>query len=466
MSKIQNVYFNPIFQSANETRCRYRAMRGSAGSGKSTDVAQDYIMKLMNPIYTGANLLVIRKIDESNRQSTYAELKAAIRKICGKQWRWHWTVSKSPLEITCKTTGNKIIFRGMKDDAQREKIKSISFDEGKLVWIWVEEATELTEADVDILDDRLRGQLWNHNLYYQMTFTFNPVSASHWIKAKYFDIQHPDIFTHKSTYLDNLFIDEAYHRRMMLRKIQDPDGYKVYGEGEWGILGGVFFSQWKEKLHVVKPFKIPSGWIRFRSMDWGSYHPYSVGWYAVDFDGNLWKYRELYGYGGKANVGTKETAAQVAKKIADLEKHEDISYGVLDNACWNSTGTEGPTIAEEMNKILLANKRTMFIPSEKGREQGAEQVKLRLVGHENKDGVQIPAVRFFDTCFHTIRTIPMLTHDKHQPEKVDTNGEDHAYDELVYACLSRPWKPEPPKSDSYSRRDAYDDEQEPSAWAS
>ncbi len=107
----------------------------------------------------------------------------------------------------------------MKDDGQREKVKSITFDRGKLTWIWIEEATELYEADVDILDDRLRGNLdFNLSLYYQMTFTFNPVSATHWIKAKYFDVTHPDIFTHQSTYLQNRFIDEAYHRRMMMRK--------------------------------------------------------------------------------------------------------------------------------------------------------------------------------------------------------------------------------------------------------
>ena len=70
-----------------------------------------------------------------------------------------------------------------------------------------EEATELSEADIDILDDRLRGQLSNPNLFYQMTFTFNPVSSRHWIKGKYFDVVHEDIFTHQSTYLENRFID-------------------------------------------------------------------------------------------------------------------------------------------------------------------------------------------------------------------------------------------------------------------
>lgn len=462
-----DVCFNPVFESANETRCRYRVMKGSAGSGKSVNIAQDYILKLMDKAYTGANLLVVRKIGDWNRQSTYAELVSAIWRICGPYADQHWEVKQSPLSLRCRTTQNEILFRGMKDDRQREGVKSVTFKRGKLTWIWVEEATEMDETDIDILDDRLRGELLNPNLYYQMTLSFNPVSATHWIKAKYFDCQMPSIFTHHSTYKDNLFIDPAYDIRMQMRKEQDPEGYRVYGLGEWGLLGGQFFSNWREALHVVKPFPIPDGWMRFRSMDWGSYHPYAVGWYAVDFDGNLWKYRELYGYGGKANVGTKETAEQVAQKIADAEKHErgKISYGVLDNACWANSGTTGPTIAEAINNVLYANKSTMFGECSKGREQMAEQVKIRLEGYKDASGQQIPALRIFSTCFHTIRTLPNLTHDKHQPEKVDTNGEDHIFDELGYSCLSRPYTPENPADKAYKPRDKYKHEEAPSSWA-
>src|SRR5690606_19748562 len=229
MATTVKVPFNPIFKEANLTRKRYRVLKGSAGSGKSVNVAQDYIIKLSDPRFKGANLLVIRKADVTNRHSTYAELTGAIYRIFGSKWDRYWTIKQTPMELHCKITGNGIIFRGMKDEKEREKVKSINFPNGKLTWIWCEEATELLEADVDILDDRLRGQLPNPNLYYQITFTFNPVSASHWIKRKYFDVEHPDVFTHHSTYLQNRFIDEAYHRRMMRRKVEDPEGYRVYG---------------------------------------------------------------------------------------------------------------------------------------------------------------------------------------------------------------------------------------------
>lgn len=462
VEKEKKIAFNKIFKDFNATRCRYRLAKGSAGSGKSVNIAQDFILKLSDTKYTGANLLVVRKIEESNRDSTFAELTAAIYRIFGAGSP-AWIIRRNPIELECTLTGARIIFRGMKDDAQREKIKSITFPRGSLTWVWIEEATELEEEDVDILDDRLRGTLPSENLYYQITFSFNPIYASHWIKAKYFDIKSPDIFTHHSTYRDNRFIDEAYYRRMELRKQQDPNGYRVYGLGEWGLVGGQFFSQWKKDLHVVKPFEIPQGWTRFRSMDWGSARPYAVLWGAMDYDGTLWIYRELYGYGGKANVGTKESAAQVAEKIALLEGTEEMDGSFLDSACWIVTNPGTPSIAEEINKVLQKRKRRLFIPSTKGRLQQAEQVKLRLIGHTDSEGKQIPALRFFDTCFHSIRTIPILTHSKTRPEDVDTTEEDHAYDALGYLCLGRPYAPIKPKKKKYV--DRYRKERVESVWA-
>ena len=191
--------------------------------------------------YKGANLLVVRQTETSHKDSTFAELLSAINKM-GLSRFWSYTLT--PLTLTCKVTGNMIIFRGFSDQRARERVKSITFPQGKLCWIWAEEATELQESDCDILDDRLRGQLDNPNLYYQMTFSFNPVSASHWIKHKYWDYESDDIFKCHSTYLDNRFLDKSYHKRMMMRKEQDPEGYQVYGLGEWGELGGLILTNY------------------------------------------------------------------------------------------------------------------------------------------------------------------------------------------------------------------------------
>lgn len=154
-----NVGFNRNFKEFNECKKRYRLAKGSAGSGKSVNIAQNFIIKLGDPKYKGANLLCVRKVDTTNKDSTYAELKSAIYKIYGDKAGLFWQIRSNPMELISKVTGNKVIFRGMKDDGQREKVKSITFDVGKLTWIWIEEATELYEADVDILDDRLRGDL-------------------------------------------------------------------------------------------------------------------------------------------------------------------------------------------------------------------------------------------------------------------------------------------------------------------
>ena len=131
------VFLNPIFRPVNESLVRYVLLKGSAGSGKSVKIATVLILRLSDIRFKGANLLCVRKIDESNRDSTFAELKAAIRRVFGPAWQLYWTIRESPLRLTCKITGNSIIFRGMRDDTQREKVKSITADEGKITWIWV-----------------------------------------------------------------------------------------------------------------------------------------------------------------------------------------------------------------------------------------------------------------------------------------------------------------------------------------
>ena len=140
--------FNPVFRPVNEWRGRYRILKGSAGSGKSVNIAQDYIAKLSDPAYQGANLVVVRKIEETNRDSTFAELQAAIYRMFGPYADRFWKVNLNPLALECKITGNRIIFRGVKDQRQREKIKSITFKNGKLVWIWsIWSATNTTQKE-------------------------------------------------------------------------------------------------------------------------------------------------------------------------------------------------------------------------------------------------------------------------------------------------------------------------------
>lgn len=235
---------NPCFREANRSRKRYIIMKGSAGSGKSVDTAQNYILRLMQD--RGRNLVAMRKSDITNRDSTFAELTGAVYRMFGKRAERYWKIRLSPLQLTCRHNGNQIIFRGMNDERQREKLKSITFQRGKLTDVWLEEATEFTQEDVEIIDDRLRGEL-PEGQFYQIRMTFNPVNKSHWIKKVFFDFPDSNVLTHHSTYLDNRFIDAAYHARMKRRKETDPEGYQIYGLGEWGEIGGLILHNWKIK---------------------------------------------------------------------------------------------------------------------------------------------------------------------------------------------------------------------------
>ena len=342
------VHFNKIFKEFNLCKKRYRLAKGSAGSGKSFNIAQDLIMKLGDPKYKGANLLCVRKVDASNKDSTYAELLGAISRIYGDKWEKYWKYKSTPLEITSLVTGNKVIFRGMKDMRDRERVKSISFQHGKLCWIWIEEATEMAESDVDILDDRLRGALsFNPNLFYQMTFSFNPVSAMHWIKAKYFDIDNDQVFTHQSTYLDNRFIDESYHRRMLMRKERDPEGYRIYGLGEWGETGGLIL-----KNYIVEDFdKSPERFDHMvNAQDFGFNHADCIG--EVGFkDGDLYVCKEIYVHEMDTDEIIKTAEGQFNKKLTmycDSAEPDRIKM-------WQKAGYRARPVKKEPNSDRAQN---------------------------------------------------------------------------------------------------------------
>lgn len=278
---------NRVFKEPDQSQKRYIVMKGSAGSGKSVDTAQHYILRLMSD--PGRNLLCVRKSDVTNRDSTFAELQGAIFRMFGESYKKYWYINSSDMRLECIANHNQIFFRGVNDEKQREKLKSIAVKRGKLTDVWIEEATELTQSDFEIIDDRLRGEL-PKGQFYQIRLTFNPVSSSHWIKKHFFDRADPDVFTHHSTYKDNRFIDEAYYRRMERRKEVDPDGYRIYGLGEWGEVGGLILTN-----YVVEDFDTSPGRFDYmvNSQDFGYNHADCIG--EVGFkDGELYLCREIY----------------------------------------------------------------------------------------------------------------------------------------------------------------------------
>ena len=368
-----------------------------------------------------ANAIVIRKTLGSLANSCYAQLQWAINRL-GVNAYWKCTVN--PLQMTYLPHGNKILFYGL-DEPQ--KVTSVTVNKGFLCFAWGEEFFQVSEEEFQFIDESLRGEM-PEGYYIQWLITFNPIDSSSWLKARFFDVPRDNVLAMTTTYKQNEWLSKADLEMFEEMKKNDPERYSVMGEANWGIAEGQYFNQWSESKHVIEPFKIPDNWVKFRSMDWGMAKPFAVLWWAVDYDGNMYCYRELYGWGGKPNIGTGETAKEVAEKICQLEKaRERVTYGVLDSACWNRTGVSAPSISEEINTVLVKHKLMPFGKSEKGRVEGANVFKQRLVGNEMKDGSYKPAIYFFKNCTHSIRTIPTLSHDKHDPEKYNTTGEDHCF---------------------------------------
>jgi len=281
--KITEMKFNPVFKPAHGSKCRYVLLKGGAGSGKSYDTAQFLIKRILSE--PGRNLLCVRKIAESNRLSTLAELQGVIGRM---ELSRYFTVTKSPMELRC-ANGNSIVFAGCNDAGQRDKLKSIQMPSGKLTDVWIEEATELSPDDFQIIDDRLRGEL-PEGLFYQIRMTFNPVSSSHWIKGMFFDEPDPNVYTCHSTYLDNEWCDPQYRERMERRKKFDPEGYRIYCLGEWGEVGGLIFTN-----IIIEPFETAA--INFDDVsigqDFGYNNPNAILELGIK-DGEVYVRREIY----------------------------------------------------------------------------------------------------------------------------------------------------------------------------
>ena len=364
---------------------------------------------------------------------------------------------------------------------------------------WVEEAGQYPKSSPI---DRLFGVLRSaQGVPVQLILTANPGGAGqHWIRERYqlhsFP-KTPKVLRRKlpngkehrvavipSRLMNNKILldaDPEYVNRLYL--VGTAQLVKAWLEGDWTAVEGAFFSEWSDEQHVLQPFSIPTHWLRFRSGDWGSYSPFSIGWWAVVGDeyrptdgpmlprGALVRYREWYGA-----VGGKLTAEQVGRGIAQRERadYKKLDYGVLDPSAFSEDG--GPSIAERINDELLKDKLASFIRADNSRVTrqtgdkdkagpmgGWDQFRARLVGTAKRlpDGMidwssGRPAMYIFSVCRDFIRTVPVLQHDQNRAEDLDTDAEDHAADDGRYACLSRPWIKSLPKDDTI-KRDAYRD---------
>ena len=225
---------------------RYRVCKGSRASKKSKTTALWFISNLSKEKYRAANLLVIRKTFRTLKDSCFTELKWAINRL-GLQNTW--IAKESPLEIYNVETGQKIYFRGLDDPL---KVTSITVDVGVLCWLWIEEAYEImSEADFDTIDESIRGEVPD-GLFKQITLTFNPWNEHHWMKKRFFDCEpDPDILALTTNYLCNEWLDASDKKLFETMKKNNPRRYAVAGLGNWGIVDGLVYENWKEQNFVL-----------------------------------------------------------------------------------------------------------------------------------------------------------------------------------------------------------------------
>lgn len=270
---------------------RYRVCKGSRASKKSKTTALWYITSMME--YPGANTLVVRKTFRTLKDSCFTELKWAIHRLGVDAF---WDVKESPLEMTYKPTGQKIYFRGLDDPL---KVTSITVETGCLCWMWIEEAYEISsEDDFNMLDESIRGAVpEDSGLFKQITLTLNPWNEHHWIKKRFFDAEPDmDILAMTTNYLCNEWLDKADLKVFETMRKQNPRRYRVAGLGGWGIVDGLVYENWEEKLFSLDEVRAVPGVRSVFGLDFGyTNDPSALFCGLIDpASKTLWVFDEMY----------------------------------------------------------------------------------------------------------------------------------------------------------------------------
>jgi phage terminase large subunit len=291
---------SPAFVPMFVDQSRYQIIWGGAGSGKSHMVARKMLYRLLKENHVKHNLLIIRKVDRTIKRSVFTLMRNLIA-----AWglTTEFAINLTDKTITYLPTGAQMMFSGL-DDV--EKLKSI---EG-VTSIWVEEATELSQEDFEQLDLRLRG---NTGALKQIILTFNPISDQHWIKRTFFDDPISGVFTLKTTYLDNAFIDAEYKMVMENKRKTNPRYYNIYALGNWGTAEGLVFSRAHARL--IRADEI-AGLEVMQGLDFGyTNHPSAFHQSYIDHSA-----KRIFVYDGFYEKGLSN--AEIAQRIIDMHAHK------------------------------------------------------------------------------------------------------------------------------------------------
>lgn len=429
-----------------KARAKHICFGGARGGGKSEGVrGKD---KMLCVKYPGIRTLIVRR--------SYPELINNHIRILRRELRDAADYNDKEKILNWKN-GSTTQFTYCDNDKDLDRLQGVEFDV-----IFLDEATQLSEYQMKVIAACCRGV---NNFPKRIYYTCNPGGQGHaYIKRLFIDRhflegEDPDDYV----FIQSLVTDNTALMRDnpdYIRQLEAlPSKLRAaWLEGRWDIFEGQYFEDFRPEpdaalcehfgitaeearqthrcVHVIEPFDIPAEWTIYRSFDWGYSKPFSCGWWAVDFDGVIYRIMELYGCTDDPNTGLKWTPHKVFGKIHEIEtthpwlKGKDIT-GTADPAIWNAE--RGESIAD----VAMKN-GVYFSKGDHQRIPGWLQMHYRFQFDENG----YPMMYIFSNCKATIRTLPLLMYDEHKVEDLDTNGEDHIADDIRYFCMSRPIEPE------------------------
>lgn len=450
-----DIHYTPTEkQSMYHTSDAYELLYGgAAGGGKSkATVMEAFIDALEHP---GIDSYLFRRTYPELRDTLIREAQSSISKQLGA-----YTQSSHDFRLA---NGSVLHFRYC-----RNLQDAYNYQGTEMHRLYIDELTHFTQDVYDYLRTRVRAPK-SKQASPKIRCTSNPGGVGHgWVKAAFIDGKEPYKIYEvpirsdtlgktvtvtrqyiPATVTDNPYLGESY----VLELEQKPEALrKALLLGDWNVFEGQVFTEfvddpkhYRDRIgtHVIEPFAIPEDWKRYRTFDWGYSRPFSVGYWAEDKEGRLYRYAEIYGspknpetgQTDKANVGMKLTPDEVARMMREYEDTYEKGHrlvGVADPAIFDeSRGSDG-CVAK-----IFERKGIYFEKGDHERLAGKMQLHNRLAFDENG----IPMLYVFRTCRDFIRTLPTLTYDPLRVEDIDSAGEDHIYDESRYLCMYRPIKP-------------------------
>ena len=391
-------------------KSRYRVLKGGKASKKSATAALNFIYRLMK--YPGSNLLVVRQVMNTHRDSTFAQLKWAQERL-GAARLWKNTVS--PMEMTYLPTGQKIIFRGFDDVL---KLASTTVDEGYLCWVWIEEAFELvSEDDFDKLDMSSPRGAVPAPLFKQTTLTFNPWSASHWLKKRFFDTPRPDVSTYSTDYRINEWLDDTDRAVFERMREENPRKYAVAGLGEWGIAEGLVYENWRIGVPEITP-ESEWKWRSFFGLDYGYTNDPTafIAFKANPVDRLVYIYDEFYGRG----MLNRDIAAEITRRGYAKERIRADSAEPKSN--------------DDLRRMGISR----ILPSEKGRDSILNGI----------DRINDYKIYVDPRCKNTAAELSAYVYDERRlvnGHKMPIDTDNHLMDALRYGFYDvRFWRPADP----------------------